>query len=159
MTTNLRPILFLDVDGVLNTTKSKTMYSISKGCLRRLEGIVKDTGCKLVLSSTWRRFPEAKSRLLEVFAYRGLGLAGQTPYLPNDIRGQEIQAYLISSNQLHHRYAILDDDSDMMGYQLPHFFQTDPDYGLTNTIAYRVTYHFTGEYDAHRSASRTTDHP
>lgn len=67
----------------------------------------------------------------------------ETPCLhigdPNACRGEEIRQILVKYRP--EKYAILDDDSDMLDYQLRHFFQTDPDYGLTDTIAYRVIAH------------------
>lgn len=44
-------ILFLDIDGVIAPFKSR---GLQPGCLEILKGIVKETGCRIVLSSTWR---------------------------------------------------------------------------------------------------------
>lgn len=132
-------ILFLDVDGVLNTTKSTTFLSLSKPKLRLLEKIVKETGCYIVLSSTWRKDNEAYMKLVRTLLYRNIIIHDITPTLWKD-RGYEIEAWL-NDNPHVEKYAILDDDSDMLDTQLRHFFQTDPEYGLTDTIAYRVIYH------------------
>lgn len=138
-------ILFLDVDGVLNTYRSQGLFSISNGPLERLRQIVKDTDCSIVLSSTWRKDPRAMAELQRRFKYKGIpNWVGVTPVHDDGYRGLEIAAYLQSVEFGKHEkdtYAILDDDSDMMDHQLRHFFQTDPEYGLTKTIAYRVTYH------------------
>lgn len=134
-------LLFLDVDGVLNTTRSKSLYSLSKPLLRRLEGIVRDTNCRIILSSTWRKDAHALRVLKRALKYRGVRIQGFTPVIHNKSRGHEIEAYLTDCPYLYSRYAILDDNSDMLDTQLPNFFQTDEDYGLTETIAYRVVYH------------------
>lgn len=54
-------ILFLDVDGVLNTFNDWNTLSIDMDIRRinrtlvdRLLGVVEQTACKIVLSSTWR---------------------------------------------------------------------------------------------------------
>ena len=137
--------LFLDVDGVLNTTRSQSLYGLSKPCMRRLQLIVNDTGCKLVLSSTWRLHMDTYMRLQRALGYRGMALYGRTPHLREEKgknnRGDEIALWLSGFADQPYVYAIVDDDSDMNDNQLPHFFQTDPDYGLTDTIAYRITYH------------------
>lgn len=148
-------ILFLDVDGVLNTERSQGLFSISNGPLERLRKIVKDTDCSIVLSSTWRKDPRAMAELQRRFKYKGIPTwVGVTPIHDDGYRGLEIAAYLQKIEFGKHdmdRYAILDDDSDMMDHQLRHFFQTDPEHGLTKNIAYRVTYHLLGGNYGHRT--------
>lgn len=134
-------ILFLDVDGVLNTYSSGGLYTLKKSCLKRLQRIVEETGCKIVLSSTWRKDEYALRRLKRVLKYRNISIMSCTPVLHNSIRGLEIAMWLNSNNVS--TYAIVDDDSDMEDWQLPHFFQTDPKYGLTDTITHRIIQHLT----------------
>lgn len=134
-------ILFLDVDGVLNSHKTGGRYALKRACLKRLEKIVKETGCEIVLSSTWRKDEYALKRLKRVLQYRGIKIKDTTPIL-NTERGVEIQAWLVKNIGSEEKvFAILDDDSDMLEHQLPHFFQTDGEYGMTDTIAYRVIQH------------------
>lgn len=135
-------ILFLDVDGVLNTYKTGGLYTLTKTKLKLLQEIVLKTDCKIVLSSTWRKDDYAFRKLIKTLSYRGMQIYGKTPVLHNVPRGVEIAAWLeANAHERVQRYAILDDDSDMLESQLRNFFQTDGDYGLTNTIAYRVTHH------------------
>lgn len=135
------PILFLDVDGVLNSLKTGGRYALKKKCLRRLQEIVEKTGCEIVLSSTWRKDEYALKRLRRVLKYRNIEIMDITPILYKP-RGYEIEHWMIV-NSYDGVYAILDDDSDMLEEQLPNFFQTDPEFGITDTIAYRVIYHLT----------------
>lgn len=139
------PILFLDVDGVLNSLKTGGRYALKKKCLRRLQEIVEKTGCEIVLSSTWRKDEYAFKRLRRVLAYRNIKIKDTTPVLHGEIRGEEIRKYMLDRSPEGNtwRYAILDDDGDMLREQLPNFFQTDPEFGITDTIAYRVIYHLT----------------
>lgn len=134
-------VLFLDVDGVLNTTKSKSFYSLGKSYLRRLSEVVEKTGCRVVISSTWRKDPFMLKVLRKRLQYRGIEIYGTTPIAKSGPRGAEIQAWLLDHEGSVEKYAILDDGVDMLQTQLPNFFQTDPDHGLTPTIAYRVIYH------------------
>lgn len=141
-------ILFLDVDGVLNSLFTGGRYALKRSCLKRLQNIVEETGCKIVLSSTWRRNEYALKRLKRVLRYRNLEIFSTTPYLtdiPHLCRGDEIHEWMILNLTIKEhediKYAIVDDDSDMLNYQLPHFFQTDPQYGMTDIIAYRIAYH------------------
>ena len=139
-----KPLLFLDVDGVLNSYASGGRYALKRTCLRRLQEIVEETGCLIILSSTWRKDDYALKRLQRALSYRGLKLYDMTPNLHKH-RGLEIAAWLDEHKSEFEGspFAILDDDSDMEEWQLPHFFQTDPEYGLSDTIAYRVIYHLT----------------
>lgn len=148
----MKKILFLDVDGVLNSHKTGGRYALKRPCLKRLEKIVKDTGCEIVLSSTWRKDEYALKRLRRVLKYRDITINDVTPDFAGVnklVRGDEINEWMVlnwTREEWHTaKYAILDDDSDMLEHQLPHFFQTDGDYGLTDTIAYRVIYHLNGE--------------
>lgn len=136
-------VLFLDVDGVLNTKGSfrvvqpeSDVFKLDMFLVDRLKKVVRDTGCELVLSSAWRCFDGGRE-----FLERTLGVyfLSETERF-NGCRGEEIQAWLKDRTGVT-RYAIVDDDGDMLENQLRNFFQTDPDYGLTDTIAYRITYH------------------
>eukprot|EP00804_Cyclotella_cryptica_P030205 CCRYP_017967-RA/>CCRYP_017967-RA protein AED:0.21 eAED:0.11 QI:0/0/0/0.5/1/1/2/0/211 len=56
--TNRRPILFLDIDGVLNTTKHNTQIHMEAIFLTRLKRILESTGAFVVLTTFWRHFHE-----------------------------------------------------------------------------------------------------
>lgn len=133
-------VLFLDVDGVLNTYKTGGIYTLNKKKLKLLQEIVEKTQCKIVLSSTWRKDDYAFRRLLRVLRYRGMTIFSITPVILSGPRGAEIGLWLTENSGVE-RYAIVDDDGDMLDNQLRNFFQTDGDYGLTPTITYRIIYH------------------
>lgn len=141
-------ILFLDVDGVLNSHKTGGRYALKRACLKRLEKIVKETGCDIVLSSTWRKDAYALKRLRRVLKYRNIFIKDITPDFSDVhhlVRGDEIHEWMVRHLTRAEwgtiKIAILDDDSDMLDFQLKDFFQTDGEYGMTDTIAYRVIYH------------------
>jgi HAD domain in Swiss Army Knife RNA repair proteins len=54
-------VIFLDIDGVLNCKEipnpSKFLYIVDEKLLRRLERLLKQSGAKVVLSSSWRVDP------------------------------------------------------------------------------------------------------
>jgi hypothetical protein len=136
-------VLFLDIDGVLNKRSDAEVvgnpnpyHRLNWLLLETLKRIIKETGCKVVISSTWRKdggidFFKSVSEI-EVF--------GTTPIHSNGHRGNEIKEFIDDNGGIE-TYAIVDDDSDMRDDQLPNFFQTDPEYGLTETLAYRITRH------------------
>lgn len=86
-------VLFLDIDGVVNKTgnydRSKNMgpYPIDSYCAFLVGRIQLQTGCEVVLSSSWRLHPEGVQSVSE----RVVRLLDKTPYLPG-IRGDEVQA-------------------------------------------------------------------
>jgi hypothetical protein len=133
-------VLFLDVDGVLNTFKTGGLYTLTKTKLKLLQEIVEATDCKIVLSSTWRKDDYAFRKLIKALSYRGMTIMSKTPVIYSGPRGLEIANWIVENGNVD-RYAILDDNSDMLDNQLRNFFQTDGDYGLTKTIAHRIIQH------------------
>jgi len=137
----MRPILFLDVDGVLNTSYSKV--SLEPELVKRLLEIQEETNCAFVLSSTWRKIEKQADRLAD----NGIHCIDFTPdvfRLDNNEslwskRGHEIKQWLDARSNEKFNYCIVDDDADMLDSQLRNFVQTDQDYGLTRIIAYRIT--------------------
>ena len=133
--------LFLDIDGVVNKRenydRSKNMgpYPIDSYCAFLVGRIQLQTGCKVVLSSSWRLHPEGVQNVSE----RVVRLLDKTPYLPG-IRGDEVQAWLDKYPEFD-KYAILDDDMDFYVYQAPNFFKTTFQDGLTDEIAEAVIEH------------------
>ena len=136
-------ILFLDIDGVVNTSHTKERHGpfigIDPDLASKIVSIQKLTGCKIVLSSTWRLDEES---IKEVERHIG-ELYSMTPHLPKEIRGEEIQIWLDLMQPKESepiRYAIVDDCSSkyMLKSQLPHFFGTDGEVGITNSIGTNI---------------------
>lgn len=133
-----RPVLFLDVDGVLNCrgTRERSPHRTlgvepSKASLVRR--IVAVTGARIVLSSTWRKYPDLVGYLWECLGPEPRERwAGSTPVL-GGFRGEEIAAWL-AANPGAGPIAILDDDSDM-GDLIGHLVKTSSDIGLTAGLA------------------------
>lgn len=93
------PLLFLDVDGVLNTRPG----SLDADKLDLVRRLVAETGCLQVLSSSWRLIERQKARICAE-----LPIWGVTPEIGAWSRGDEVRAFLeaFPANQ---RFAILDD--------------------------------------------------
>lgn len=123
-----RPILFLDVDGVLNahSNTDRECKGIDPTMLHHLSTITIATNCVIVVSSTWRFIPRRMQRLLSSLFTIGSGVIGTTPVLskksPGGIylgmsRGDEIQAWIDEyKNTTEYdtdNIVILDDDNDM----------------------------------------------
>jgi len=92
---------------------------------KRLLDWLKTTDIQIVLSSTWRNHPDMWEHLHQA----GIRWLDKTPRLTTE-RGYEIKKWIDDHPDLVDRYAILDDNSDMLSEQLPRFVQTDTFVGL-----------------------------
>lgn len=127
-------ILFVDVDGVLNSAQDGYSIKLSTDShLKFLRMIVKSTGANIVLSSSWRiGFTPASKNLLTRFKEYGLELMDCTPELSGACRGDEIRKWLEEFETEYdvERFAILDDESDMAEFTETNLIQTDTNVGL-----------------------------
>jgi len=150
-------LIFLDVDGVLNSADSKNTGVISPVFLSRLREIIAATGASVVLSSTWRNWPQL--RVLIMAALPKGSVVGQTPLEDeqvwrNDVRPREIRDFLhqIEANIGHvTSWAAIDDmdlirqanalackDPSMIDFAerlVAHFVKTEKDSGLQDPQA------------------------
>ena len=128
-------IIFLDIDGVLNThnhlvkqveqdgiNSYQAQFNFCPESLENLKKIVEETDAKIVISSTWRISyrcsyddPHRKfwKALMKNLASIGIHkrVIGITPSCESRIRGDEITEWL-NNNQVDN-FVIIDDDSDM----------------------------------------------
>ena len=150
-------IIFLDIDGVLNcelfykNRKQEGTYAQQSICTDRvkwLNELCKDTGAKVVLSSTWR-LGRTIEEIREIFTEVGgtFEVIDKTPNLRHEgcVRGNEIYDWIAKNTELigclganYKDYVIIDDDSDMLLWQAEHFFKTDNYSGLTPTTCYKI---------------------
>ena len=125
-------VIFLDVDGVLNSAQDG--YSIrlkTDSHLKLLQYIVKETGAKIVLSSSWRiGFTPASKNLMARFKEYGLELMDCTPELSSACRGDEIRKWLNDKEYTVERFVILDDEANMAEFAEKNLVQTDTNAGL-----------------------------
>ena len=132
-------------------------YYSSQICKQRIgwfNDLCKDVNAKVVISSTWR-MGKTIEELQEIMNYCGgtFEIIGKTIHNGFE-RGTEIAKWLRDNinKETHgcnyydfYRYAIIDDDSDMLLNQANHFFQTDNYSGLTPSTCYRIKNFFTHE--------------
>ena len=134
-------VLLLDIDGVVNNAHTWQRYGGFIGIDPEMAALVKDIvarvkGLKVVLSSTWRLNRKSLEEVKRVVGK----IDDVTPDLGSS-RGLEINAWLSEHPEVE-RYAILDDDSDMLPDQMPNFFKTTWQEGITREIADRVINHY-----------------
>ena len=161
ITPDVTKVIFLDIDGVLNSWGSKSHCGIFTGIdrdkTRRLAKIVNETGASIVLSSSWRHdwIPDHKYREhIDIYTAPYVG-----KYLKNHLwkkggltaidkisrigefdtyRDQEILKYLADHPHIKY-YVILDDAPFLFDLTNPaivnHIVLTDDKEGLTDKEA------------------------
>ena len=144
-------ILFLDVDGVLNSRdyvyrmrakdkKYRLWLDTDPEAVKLLQGIIEATKCKVVLSSTWRLYEDSRKHVKEKVCHYIDCTADLQRGAKRGIvaRGEEVKLWLDQHPDVT-QYAILDDDSDFLPYQW--LFKTTFNHGLTPEIAEAVISH------------------
>lgn len=109
-------VIFLDVDGVLNSdeyldkTKEMSVDRIEKeidiNTIKLLQRAIKETGARVVLSSCWRNIKKGQ-KLKQLLASYEI-VVDSTPFIDN-IRGREIKEYLGEHKDIED-FVILDDE-------------------------------------------------
>ena len=117
-------IIFLDIDGVLNTGGADTLYpwvdelnhkNWHKSAVKRLDWLCKKTGAVVVISSSWRKFSQDLEWWNSEFYQAGarhISVIDCTGSSHNGFRGREIVSYLHATLPVVERYVCIDDDSD-----------------------------------------------
>lgn len=130
----MRKIIFLDVDGVLNSEefsrwlwdnhekKYRGYEMLDQRAILCLQDIVFITGAEIVLSSSWRISSLRTKQLKEQLLPYGLEIIDRTISDARGERGDEIKEWLSRNPDVSH-YVILDDDNDMSDIK-DHLIQT-----------------------------------
>jgi len=142
-------VLFLDVDGVLNTESMRPRDAIHVKLLKRLSQVIAFSGARLVLSSTWRLHPAYRAKLLEALVSVGIDadvVIDDTPQLPLKLgpwppaenqRAAEIVEWLAKHKPA--AWAAVDDldltQSDHASHFKGHFVRTSKESGLSEACS------------------------
>jgi hypothetical protein len=132
-------------------------YYQSQICRERIawfNKLCEELNAKVIISSTWR-MGKTVEQLQEILNHCGgiFEIIGKTDHTGYE-RGTEIAKWLRDNikHEIHgchyydfHKYAIIDDDSDMLLNQRFNFFQTDNYSGLTPNICYKIKRFITGK--------------
>lgn len=140
-------VIFLDVDGVLNSEKdlleAKGKSELFDRPLILLKELVESTKAKIVVSSTWRIGCSKSGRnswygeeifktLTDRLAEYQMEVYDITPVInkPGVQRGDEIRAWLENAKEEIDAFVILDDDADMCEFTGTNLVQTSMKTGL-----------------------------
>jgi 3-deoxy-D-manno-octulosonate 8-phosphate phosphatase KdsC-like HAD superfamily phosphatase len=141
-------VIFLDVDGVLNSYEwlysnpkiGKTRNHLDDNAVEVLSKIVKSSKAKIVLSSSWRTIPENTEPMLQLkekFQKLNLSIFDRTGRSPKKkSRGWEIREWIKKNSKIYNitSFVIIDDDSfDIVNHKktlLPYYVKTSFKDGL-----------------------------
>jgi hypothetical protein len=136
-------IIFLDVDGVLNSEEFEVYHpefcfgldiyqrELDTLALIRLQKLVQSTNSVVVISSSWKHSKGLPVLIAALNSYN-IGVVGITGHVDSRIRGIEIKNWIDDNINLVDSYLILDDDEDMLYMQKDNFIHIDNKYGLTD---------------------------
>ena len=123
-------ILFLDIDGVLNSVRSsvafdgypnfKNIDKMDKIAVNLIKKVCIKTGSVICLSSTWRHYVDLLLFSKEI----DLPIISKTSRKLTATRGEEIAMWLRDNKDIE-KYAIVDDDSELLIEQIPYFVKVD----------------------------------
>ena len=174
-------VLFLDCDGILNTAQfqkerakkygripSADLY-FQPSCMHHLKRIIDETGCKIVLSSTWRLSELRVGAIYTNFVMHNMDIRTIIGKTPNFLyattfsngkgyveRGDEIKAWLKANDKINYNiesFVILDDDSDMADLK-DRLVQTTWKLGLTRKLANKAIRMLNGETNEYKINSK-----
>ena len=143
-------VIFLDIDGVLNNSETpnprRFPYVVDTRLLARFCKLVRSTGARVVLSSSWRVDPIGQLAA----KFYGIPFSDVCPDMPKAARCDEIRSWLRRHPEVT-RYAVLDDDDDCLD-ELP-LFQPNSRTGLTEDIVRGIEDFLAGRTDKDMRAS------
>jgi histidinol phosphatase-like enzyme len=152
-------LIFLDFDGVLNsqlwyvrTKGSREQDDLDTEAIGFLNTLIKKTGAKVVVSSTWR-IGRTVDELQEILNRNGF--TGEVLDKTKDLRIGEDGDCILRGNEIlqwikshpehvnvgywdYKNYVIFDDDTDMLYWQRNNFIKTNPYVGLTPSDIYNA---------------------
>jgi|TARA_B110000259_G_scaffold168913_1_gene198368 hypothetical protein len=77
------PLLFLDLDGVLNRTATASQINLEQDKVDRLRDVLETSGADVVLSTYWRAFEEYIAYTFGRMGAQGDRVVGRTPGAPH----------------------------------------------------------------------------
>ena len=170
----MEKIMFLDIDGVIATNESVVdgQWALVNARQVQLRKIIDATGCKIVLSSSWRKWDLETTRefmkeegfwfwdLIIGITIRAYQYLDRTKKIHLSIpRGVEIKQWIdanIDSDNgknynrkklgKDYQYVIIDDETDMLYEHRNNFVNTKPHKGLTSKDAEKAILILNNQY-------------
>lgn len=121
-------IIFLDIDGVLNTERFikyqiehhecdsyEADFNFDPICMKNLKELIDKTNSYIVISSSWRTSVKLINEISNNLKLYNINdrFFSSTPILNNKTRGEEIKYWLDCFSDITINYVILDDENDV----------------------------------------------
>ncbi len=122
-----RIFIFLDIDGVLNTSAQwKRMYQLDSDCIARFSEYVQALSAKgnvrIILTSSWKNgFDPAghhTPQIQALIAKLNIPILGKTENRADNDRAAEINDYIRNHKLEHEECIVIDDDPDLFRSKL-----------------------------------------
>ena len=153
-----RKILFLDIDGVLNSDAFADYMleednvdifnedMLDERAIIQLKKIIMATDAEIVLSSSWRWYKDTRDKVHRQLQAKDIDFVDTTPLEIDTAmsRGMEIKAWLEEHPEVE-RFVILDDDDLRIQEYVPYHVKTTFRYGLTREKAAEAIQILNGE--------------
>lgn len=146
-------VIFLDIDGVLNSeewdkyvqsftygARFNSCYLLSQEMILRLQNVVFQTNAEIVLTSSWRTNERAMDALRRQLSLYHLSIRDSTVSYAYGNRVDEVKLWLESHSNVT-SYVIVDDYDDGFSNDevlIAHFVQTNYFQGLTSEEAEKI---------------------
>lgn len=146
-------VIFLDIDGVLNSeewdryvqsftygARFNSCYLLSQEMILRLQNVIFQTNAEIVLTSSWRTNERAMCALTRQLSLYHLSIRDSTVSYAYGNRADEVKLWIKSHSNVT-SYAIIDDYDDGFTQDevlSTHFVQTAYAYGLTHEKAAEI---------------------
>ena len=142
-----RIFIFLDIDGVLNTSAQwKRMYQLDEGCIARFSEyariLSKKGSVRIILTSSWKNgFDAAGHHTPQIQALIDkltIPVLGKTENRADSDRAAEINDYIQNHNLAHDECIVIDDDPELFRSKLADnckLLLTDANVGFQNPQA------------------------
>jgi hypothetical protein len=138
-----RNIIFLDFNGVIETTYCRTQNAFDPYCIAQLKEMI-DDNTDIVVTSNWRIGKSLQEIKLLFKPYGIFNIVGVTPALPYNTREEEIKHFIKNAPRTHgfivNKYIVLDDEDDYVDLH-PHVLQTQYQTGITHEICQQAKKH------------------
>ncbi len=122
-----RIFIFLDIDGVLNTSAQwKRMYQLDDGCIARFNEYIRALSTKgsvrIILTSSWKNsFDPAghhTPQIQALIAKLNVPILGKTENRADGDRAAEINNYICNHKLEHEECIVIDDDPELFRSKL-----------------------------------------
>ena len=137
-------IIFLDIDGVLNNSKTDLDEFIDEALFQRILDLIYTTQAKVVMSSNWRCYPDAIMKFKNHPLVNDYFLYDILPAHEED-KGKALREYLKKHEEITN-YVVIDDEENKL-FDKRHFVKTTFEKGFDHKALVKAKKILKGELE------------